>query len=153
MNKNLSFFIFENLISHKKENLEIDKYINMLEFKNKDNIWDFNNIMFELNFKFLNTLWNNSTGYIKINEDIYWMENHYWESSDCNLDYWVNHIRFIVKKNEIKNDKIKLTFGIKTNLNLQRELSRIENCKISFEKFDIINNNILEFSNFRLSTQ
>jgi len=125
----------------------------MLEFKNKDNIWDFNNIMFELNFKFLNTLWNNSTGYIKINEDIYWMENHYWESSDCNLDYWVNHIRFIVKKNEIKNDKINWLFGIKTNLNLQRELSRIENCKISFEKFDIINNNILEFSNFRLSTQ
>jgi len=142
-----------NLISLKEDSLEITKTINIYD-TNKDNkrnkIWDFDNIMLELNFRFLNLLWNNSTAYIKVNDDYYWMEHHDWESTDCNMEYWSNPIRLLIKKSEIKNDEIKLIFGIKINLNLQNKFSEIKACGFSLDKFDVNNQNIIGFENLRM---
>ena len=70
----------------------------------------YDHLMIEINFKFMNLLWNNSTAYMKFNEDIYWMEHHNWESNLCNNDYWTNLIRIVIKKNEVKNNSISLIF-------------------------------------------
>ena len=141
----------ENLISQKKNSFEIEKTINIFDLINKQKKWDFENLMFELNFKFLNFLWNNSTAYLKIDEEFYWMEHHDWESADCSMDYWTNPIRFIIKKDQIKNDQVKLLFGIKANLNVEKKIKEIKNCEFTLEKFDINKKNIIEFSNLKVS--
>lgn len=109
--------------------------------------------MFELNFKFTNLLWNNSTAYLKVNEDFYWMEHHNWEAADCSLDSWVNPIRFVIRKNQIKNDQIKLTFGIKANLYVHKKIKEIKGCEFSLEKLDINKRNVIEFGIMQVSSR
>lgn len=143
----------ENLITKNKDALEVEKIINIVELISKQKKLNFESLMFELNFKFMSLLWNNSTAYLKINEDYYWMEHHDWESTDCSINYWTNPIRFIIKKEQIKNDQIKITFGIKANLNVEKKIKEINNCGFSLEKFDVENKNIIEFSDLNISTK
>jgi len=81
------------------------------------------------------------------------MEHHNWEAADCSVDYWVNPIRFVIGKNQIKNDQVKITFGVKANLNVQKRIKEIQACEFSMEKFDIKNKNIIEFLHLKVSSR
>lgn len=152
MNKNFSHFILESILTKKNASLEVAQKVSFrLPQSAKDKNLDFENILIELNFKFLNLLWNNSTGYIKINNDFYWMEHHDWEAADCNIDYWTNPIRFSVKKSEIKNDELIFTFGIRPNPEIALKISEMKNCHFSIENFDVKKSNIVDFINMKIS--
>lgn len=46
--------------------------------------------MIEMDFKFVNALWANNTAYIKINNHIYWMENHSWSGVENMSKYIIS---------------------------------------------------------------
>jgi hypothetical protein len=123
---------------------------------------DFDYIMLESNFKFKNIFWNNSTAYVKINNEYHWMEHHDWESPNCNLDNWSSPIRIILKKkdlnfeeneknNDINKDKdfnLNIVFGIKPDLTFDK-INNIIKCDL--KKFDFAKKNIAEFVDLRIS--
>jgi hypothetical protein len=48
----------------------------------------YSHAMLEMEFKFVNSFWANNTAYIKINEHIYWMENHNFIATDDLGNYY-----------------------------------------------------------------
>ena len=79
-----------------------------------------NHLLIEGRFKFVSHLWNNNTAYIKVNNELYWMDHHSWEGDTlaCDEDKWSNPIRLIVP---YKKEKLRITFGIKLNKNFNFE--------------------------------
>ncbi len=129
---------------------------------------DMDYLMIEANFKFKNILWNNSTAYIKINNEYHWMEHHDWESINCNLDNWSSPLRIILKKkdlnlrenqNQNNNNKdnnenkdqeftLDIIFGIKPDISLEK-INNLTKCDI--KNFDFVKKNIAEFVDLRIS--
>jgi hypothetical protein len=119
-----------NDFSMKEINLKLNehlalKYLNNLDLKdnspfeftqniNISSKW-IDHILIESNFRFLNSLWNNNTAYIKIGADLYWLEHHNWDETSCDEERWTSHIKIIIPfKKQSENIKdLSLTFGIK----------------------------------------
>lgn len=81
----------------------------------------------EMTFSFNSSLWKKgSIAYIKLNNDLYWLDNHSWDDDDDednnninntnnNNTIWSNQIQIIINSKFITNNDnyIPLTFGIK----------------------------------------
>src|SRR4051812_32396818 len=78
LNKKFLELLANNLSSNflKNENEEIvfDKVLTME--------YDYNHVMIETSFSFINAIWNGNTAFIKINDNYYWMDQHNWMEED-----------------------------------------------------------------------
>jgi len=138
-------------LSIKDENFsEIHKNINLVK---NGKIPEMDYFMLEANFKFKNYFWNNSTAYVKINNEYHWMEHHDWESSKCNLDNWVSPIRIILKTKDFnfeENEKkeLNIIFGIKPDLTYEK-INNMKKCEP--KEYDFSQMNIAEFVDLKIS--
>lgn len=144
------FKIILGNLNKKIENFsELEKKINFLK---NGKIPEMDYIMLEMNFRFKNIFWNNSTAYVKINNEYHWMEHHNWETSSCNLDNWVSPIRIILKRKDIdivdKKGELNIIFGIKPDITMGK-INDMRKCEI--KDFDFTQMNIAEFVNLRIS--
>ena len=145
LNEEISKFIVKNLSNKTEEFSEINKNINLSK---NEKLPEMDYIMIEASFRFNNLFWNNSTAYVKINDEYHWMEHHDWETSNCNTDNWVSPIRIILKGKEINNGNINIIFGIKPDISLEK-INKMEKCEL--KDFDFSKWNIAEFINLKVS--
>jgi hypothetical protein len=110
-NTKLNAFIGTN----KGEKIEVEKKINF------DGSNPHDHVRLEMNFKFVNSLWNSNTAYIMVNEHLYWLEHHVWENKICSNETWSTPIKIIHKF--LDND-LNIKFGLKINNH-----DDIERCK------------------------
>jgi hypothetical protein len=125
-------------------NLEIPLELNLNNFVNRNtNVTNINHVLIESNFIFYNNLWINNTAYIKINDDLYWSENHNWNTTEsCRMDKWNNPIRIIIPYH---NEKVIFKFG----LNFENNLNNILNCD---NILDVVNKDyVAKFEHLRIS--
>jgi len=102
---------------------------------NSKNLKSGKHILIETDFKFVNFLWNNNTAFIKIEDDLYWLEHHNWENNtytneylECDSEKWNSHIRIIIPVSNTKNNLIPITFGIKLNDNFDNFNMKFSHC-------------------------
>ena len=107
--------------------------------------YQYDHILLETTFTFLNALWNGNTAYIKINNNYYWMDQHNWMEEDNvqtkhNLcgdqealsEKWTTPIRIVYRRSPTnKDNNIKITFGYK--FHPENNLSNLEfkNCNLA----------------------
>ena len=101
----------------------------------------------EMNFSFNSGLWKKGDiAYIKINKDLYWMDNHVWEdNNETDDDKWQTPINIVIPSKFIDNKgTINMVVGIKTTkenklkkskfINKHSKLSSI----ISFDNINLL---------------
>ena len=112
----------------------------------------FDHVLIEVNFKFVNHLWNNNMAFIKVNGDTYWMDHHSWSDNpaeNCDEEKWNNPIRIIVPNKGKKMKLIEIQFGVKLNKNFNFESLRLNECPTMIK---ILNNHdAIEFENLQIS--
>lgn len=159
INSQINKIILNNLSPKNSEKKENQKTEISKNFKINKNI-EFDSVLIEANFRFKNIFWNNSTAYIIINDEIYWMEHHNWENNiKCNMDNWNSPIRIILKKNDLlkeenkeNNFNFEMKFGVKPDINLMKlkEINeKMANCPL--KDFDFEKKSIAEFVDMRIS--
>jgi hypothetical protein len=119
---------------------EISKNV---EIKNKD----FEHVLIEMNFLFLNNLWNSNSAYIKINDELYWMDHHYWDDHlNCDDSHWNNPIKIIIKRANLIKGNLKITIGIKLK---EEKMLQINSCPKILKALE--SEKVISFDNFNLS--
>jgi hypothetical protein len=116
--KEINLRINERLALKYLNNLDLKENYDKSPFEFTQNIninskW-VDHILIESNFRFLNSLWNNNTAYIKVEDNMYWLEHHNWDETSCDEERWTSHIKIIIpykKKSENMKD-LTLTFGL-----------------------------------------
>lgn len=107
--------------------------------------YQYDHILIETSFSFLNALWNGNTAYIKINNHYYWMDQHNWMEEDnittkhtlCSdtdilTEKWTTPIRILYKRSPSKKENnIKVTFGYKFHPENNLTNNEFRNCKIA----------------------
>ena len=124
--------------------------------------YEYNHILLETSFSFLNTIWNGNNAFIKINDHYYWLDQHNWAEEDqisekkslCNNidlmnEKWTTPIRMIYRKSlKTKENKIKLSFGIKFHPSNNLSNIDMEHCNLR----DLTSlNEIIHFSDLYIS--
>jgi hypothetical protein len=99
----------------------------------------YDHVKLETQFSFVNDLWNGNNAFIKINDQVYWMDQHNWMDEDnieekrniCdNINFleekWLTPIRIIYRRplNKPQEKTLKITFGYK--FHPHNNLSEIE---------------------------
>jgi hypothetical protein len=128
-------------------NLSLTNEVELVKEIDLTSLSHFSDIKFETNFKFVDYLWHNNTVYIKINEELVFLEQHNWQGDDeiCRKEIWTTPVSFNWKGTN--SMKMKLTFGIKLN-------DHVLKSKICSDFLDTLTNNvnsIISFDNLSLS--
>ena len=90
----------------------------------------------EMTFSFNSSLWKKGNiAYIKLNNDLYWLDHHKWEDEVNSSDsIWSNQISMIVNSKFIRDNYIPLTFGVK----LTENKVQCDNDAITFKNVNIL---------------
>jgi len=134
----VNFFLNTNYFAQTLSAMRNTTIAETFTFKNitADLSYPYEYALIELNFNFINSLWNGNSAYIMINDEVYWMEHHLWDSTTenasslCDSEKWTTPIK-ISHKNLKKSHALKLNikFGMKINKSLnQSRLDLIANC-------------------------
>ncbi len=107
LNEYLALMLFkEKSQISQNSHFEVDKNLNITSK------W-IEHVMIESNFKFLNSIWNNNTAYVKVGEDLYWLEHHNWQDEDCDEGKWSSQIKIVIPYRKKMGSSLKITFGVK----------------------------------------
>lgn len=115
-----------------------------LKVLNKEN--NIKHYKIEMNFSFNSTLWKKGDiAYIKINKDLYWMDNHEWEdNNETDNDKWQTPINMVISQKLVDNKgTINMVFGIKTT-----KENKIK--KLQFTNKDSKTSSIISFDNINV---
>ena len=140
----------EEEILNSKSTTQVDK---KLKFEHTFNIFtaDFHTLMAEFDFHFHESLWDGNTAYIKLNQSVYWMDHHSWNSKmineTCEADNWTNQIRLMFR-NKHNSKTISFTFGIALDRN--HIVQRASNLKDCLHSKALDSNNTNEIISFAL---
>jgi len=139
-NKYLNGKFFELLSNNTKSNnqtfdITFDKIIKL--------DYNYDHLMIETRFSFVNSLWNGNNAYIKINDHVYWMDQHNWMEEDnyeekkdiCdNVEFldekWSTPIKIIYRKSNKVEKSLKITFGYKFHPHNNLSDLEINKCKV-----------------------
>lgn len=116
--------------------VEVEHQFTLKEYSN------YSIAMIELSFSFISSLWNSSNAYIKLNDEVIWMDHHSWEDDgDCDDHYWSSPIRVILNKKQL-SDNLRLSFGVKPNINMQKGkctelLKKLKGPVVKFEDLNL----------------
>lgn len=164
LNAKLNAFIASSFVhnqwqseeKNQKNSLEVRKNIPL----NSKSLNSAQHLFIEANFKFANHLWNNNTAYMKVGDDLFWMDHHIWEENssvnsgnfDCDLEKWNTPIRIILSlENNRKiltnnNNFVTITFGVKLSNKHSLDIGKCP------DAIKVLNNNAgVEFDNLHIS--
>lgn len=90
-------------------------------------------------FMFNSKKWNKGDkAYIKIGDDLYWMDNHIWEEEDNDDEnMWQSPISMILPGRFVKDGKINMKIGIRTTKENRNKRKNNNDC-IRFNNIDVL---------------
>lgn len=157
INSKLNAFLISNMI-HKEKTLRLETEKTITIFNDKDIELDVNHIKIEMTFYFNSFLWNGHKAYIKINNDLYWLDNHKWKPIAFSLDqcekdnnYWQTQIKMIVPTKFIKGNTASMLFGVIMLESNDSINSLLTQCQVIFSKLQ--DRNIMYYDNIAISVK
>lgn len=143
VNSKLNAFIVSNLLE-KKNNVRFETEKTISLFKDRNialmNV-DVRHYKIEMTFHFDSLLWNGHKAYIKINNDLYWLDNHQWKSIPLSLEdcakegnYWQKQIKMIIPSKYIKGNSAQMKFGLMLSDKTNSINSLLSQCQIILSK-------------------